>query len=73
MFVLMPMECKTKSTGPPRNSKDSSYRFSNSSIDVASAPMILEPVSSANLLISPIRMAKGAFVNVKVAPSWCAL
>ena len=48
------------------------YNFSRSSILVASAGIILEPVCSASLFISPMRMAIGALVSVNVAPSSCA-
>ena len=39
---------------------------------VASAGIIFELVASANLLISPMRIAIGALVNTNVAPSSCA-
>ena len=48
----MPIECKTKSILPPRISCDWVNKFFNSSMFVASAGIILEPVFSASLLVN---------------------
>ena len=63
------MECKTKSSLPPNIFIDSEIKCSKSSIDVASAAITFEPVFYANLSISPILIATGAFDKTKVPPS----
>ena len=68
----MPIECNTKSILPPKICCDSVNRWVSSSVLVASAGMICEPVLSANFFISPIRIAMGALVKTNRAPSSCA-
>ena len=65
------MECNTKSNLPPKISIALVTKFWRSSILVASAGMISEPVFSAKFFICPIRIATGALVSTNLPPSSC--
>ena len=67
----IPIECSTKSIFPLKISRVFKIKFSRSSTLVASAGIISELVSSANLFILPILKATGALVSTKSPP--CSL
>src|SRR5690606_35011364 len=69
-LILIPTECRMKSTPPPKCANVWSNRFSISSLLVTSAGITGALLhSAANCLMVPIRKATGALVSTISAPS----